>query len=232
MQIIPSVFLVNGFPYGQHQNGYVVRLGEALVMIDSGDLREETFDVVQAGCLAWGFDVGAISYLLVTHSHFDHASHAARIRRLGAKVVANQDGAEALASGDDRCIGYAVERAFEPCDVDRVVRDGDELEIGGSRIRCIEAPGHANSCVIYETVMDGRRVWFTGDVVLTGPECQSAELGWEGGPDYDRPTYLETLKRLSGMDCDCVFPGHGPPCIGNGKRLIEMAYTKAMTEWR
>ena len=38
MQIIPDVFLVNGAPYGQHQNGYVVRLGETYVMIDSGDL--------------------------------------------------------------------------------------------------------------------------------------------------------------------------------------------------
>ena len=205
------------------------RSAVALVLADGRTILIDTPPELRLAAVACGLK--RVDAILYTHSHFDHASHAARIRRLGAKVVANQDGAEALASGDDRCIGYAVERAFEPCDVDRVVSDGDELEIGGSRIRCIEAPGHANSCVVYEVVMDGRRLWFTGDVVLTGPECQSVELGWEGGPDYDRPTYLETLQRLRRMDCDCVFPGHGPPCIGNGKRLIEMAYTKAMTEW-
>jgi len=28
MQIIPNVYLVNGFPYSRHQNGYVVKTGD------------------------------------------------------------------------------------------------------------------------------------------------------------------------------------------------------------
>jgi metallo-beta-lactamase class B len=226
MQIVPDVFLVNGFAYGQHQNSYVLRLDDALVMIDAGDLTSDTFDLIQANCSTWDIGLSSISWLLLTHAHFDHASHAARIQSLGAKVVTNHDGADALASGDDRCIGYAVQRSFEPCNVDRIVRDGEKLEIGRSSIRCIEAPGHANSCVVYETLLNGRRLWFVGDVVLTGPACQSVELGWDGGPDYDRDTYLQTLKKLYHMQCDCLFPGHGPPCIGDAGRLIEMAYTK------
>ncbi len=232
MQIVPNVFLVNGFPFGQHQNGYVVRLGDDLVMIDSGDLGADTFDLVEANCSAWGIRLKEIRYLLVTHAHFDHAGHASRLQRTGVKIVTNQDGADALASGDDRCIGYAVHQQFDPCKADRVIADGEELGVGGSTIRCIEAPGHANSCVVYEIVLDGRRLWFVGDVILTGPECQTVELGWNGGPDYDRHPYLETLRRLRHMECDCLFPGHGPPCIGNGRRLVELAYTKAMTEWR
>ena len=227
MQIVPNVFLVNGFPYGQHQNSYVVRLGDALVMIDSGDLLTDTFSLVQSNCTIWNIRLSQLSYLFLTHAHFDHASHAAKIQRMGARIVANQDGAEAVASGDDRCIGYAVHRSFQPCKVDRVVHDGEEIEISGSIIRCIEAPGHANSSVIYEVILDGRRLWFVGDVILTGQECQSVELGWNGGPDYDRRAYRATLARLCHMECDCLFPGHGPPCLGNGKRLVEMAYTKA-----
>ncbi|MCD6417042.1 MAG: MBL fold metallo-hydrolase, partial [Planctomycetes bacterium] len=178
MQILPNVFLVNGFPYGQHQNSYVVRLGDELVMIDAGDLETETFDLMQTNCAAWGIRLERIRYLLVTHAHFDHAGHASRLQQMGVKVVTNQDGADALASGDDRCIGYAVHRRFEPCKADYVVKDGDELDAGGSVIRCIEAPGHAGSCVIYEIVLDERRLWFVGDVIVTGPGCQSVELGW------------------------------------------------------
>jgi metallo-beta-lactamase class B len=232
MQIVPSVFLVNGFPYGQHQNSYVVRLGNKLVMIDAGDLETETFDLLLANCSAWGIGLEQIDYLLITHSHFDHASHAFRLQQMGAKIVTNQDGADALASGDDRCIGYAVHRQFESCKVDHIIKNEDELKVGGVAVRCIEAPGHANSCVIYEILLDERRLWFVGDVILTGPECQSVELGWAGGPDYDQGTYLQTLSHLCHMECDCLFPGHGSPCIGNGKRLVEMAYTKALTEWR
>ena len=232
MQIVPNVYLVNGFPYGQHQNSYVVRLGDEVVMIDSGDLGTDSIELVRANCARWGIDLADLAYLLITHAHYDHSSHAAQLQRLGVKIVADRDAADAMAAGDDRCIGYAVQRPFEPCKIDRIAGEGDELAVGNGAIRCIAAPGHANSCMIYEIALDGQRLWFVGDVVIPGPECRSAQLGWNGGPDHDRPTYLETLRRLCHLDCDCLFAGHGPPAIGNGKRLVEMAYTKAMMEWR
>jgi len=232
MQIVPDVFLVNGAPYGQHQNSYVVRLGDTYVMIDSGDLDHPTFDLVVANCARWGIAMEDVSHLLVTHAHFDHASHAARLRQHGVRVVANRDGAEALALGDDRCVGYAVHGVFEPCTVDRIVSDGEMLSIGGAEIRCLDAPGHADSCVIYEIQLRGERLWFGGDVINVGVECQSVELGWNGGPDYRRATYVETLRRLAQLPCDHLFPGHGPACIGDGHRLVEMAYTTAMMELR
>lgn len=58
------------------------------------------------------------------------------------------------------------------------------------------------------------------------------QLGWAGGPDYDRQTYLETLRKLAHMKLDTLLPGHGPPAIGIGKQVIEKAYTRAMVEWR
>jgi len=232
MQILPGVFLVNGFPYRQHQNGYVVKTGDGAVMVDSGDLQTETFGLVEQNCSTWGVELKDISHLFVTHSHFDHSSHAAALQRTGAEIVASRDAADAMAAGDDRCIGYAVHRTFEPCEADIVVSDGDEVPVGELTVRCIAAPGHAQSCIIYEIDLDGRRLWFVGDVILVGHECQSVELGWTGGPDYDRPTYLKTLCRLAHMECDVLLPGHGPTCVKDGKQLVEMAYTKAMTEWR
>ncbi len=233
MQVFPGVYLVNGFPYGQHQNSYIIAAGKTLVMIDSGDLETgETFDLVRHRALAWGLRLEQVSHFLITHAHFDHSSHAARMQRLGARIVANQDAAEALAAGDDRCIGYAVHRVFEPCQVDLVVHDGDNLTVGPLAIHCLAAPGHANSCMVYEVVLQGQKLWFVGDILLVGLECRSVELGWNGGPDYDRPVYLETLRKLCHMECDCLFPGHGHPGIGNGKWLMEMAYTRAMMEWR
>jgi len=232
MQILPDVYLVNGFAYGQHQNGYAVRLGDTVIMIDSGDLEHPTFDLVVANLARWGMAVDDVSHLLVTHAHFDHASHAAALKRFGVKIVGNRDAAEALATGDDRCAGYAVHGVFEPVEVDVVVSDGDELAIGGTAIRCLAAPGHADSCTVYEVMLRGERLWFVGDVILTGPEGQSVALGWNGGPGYDRATYVETLRRLAHLPCDHLFPGHGPASIGGGKRLVEMAYTQAMMTLR
>jgi glyoxylase-like metal-dependent hydrolase (beta-lactamase superfamily II) len=75
MQIVPNVYLVNGFPYGVHQNGYAVECGGEVAMIDSGDLEGDSFELVKKNCSAWGIDLARASMLLVTHSHFDHSSH-------------------------------------------------------------------------------------------------------------------------------------------------------------
>jgi metallo-beta-lactamase class B len=231
MQILPGLYLVNGFPYRRHQNSYLLKTKAGPIIIDSGDMEEESFGTVEQACNRWGFDVRNVSHLLVTHAHFDHSSHAARFRSMGAAIVASEDTAAAMATGDDRCIGYAMGRAFEPCPTDRVIRDGEVLDLGGIAIRGIAAPGHAEGLMIFEVMLGNERLWFCGDLVEVGPVCTDLQLGWTGGPDYDRPTYLETLRRLAHMECDTLLPGHGPPGIGLGKRLIQMAYTKAMVEW-
>lgn len=129
-------------------------------------------------------------------------------------------------------IGYAVNRTFEPCPTDLVVRDGEVVDLGGIAVRCIATPGHANGLVVYEVVLNEERLWFCGDLVIVGPTCETVELGWAGGPDFDRQTYLDSLQRLIRLQCDTLLLGHGPPGIGLGKRLVERAYTKAMVEWR
>lgn len=232
MQILPGVYLVNGFPYGRHQNGYLIRTEAATILIDSGDLTDDTFGDVRRNCARWDIDLAQVSHLLVTHAHFDHSSHAARLRETGTKIVASRDTADAMAAGDDRCIGYAVHRKYEPCETDMVVEEGQTLEISGLSLRCIAAPGHAKGLMVYEWILDGERLWFCGDLVEVGPECKSVKPGWSGGPDYDRRTYLETLRNLARLELDTLLPGHGPPAIGIGKRLIEQAYTQAMIEWR
>ena len=232
MQVFPGVYLVNGFPYMKHQNGYVVRTDHAAFMIDSGDMRDESFATVEAASCMWNIELSELSHLLVTHPHFDHSSHAARLRELGLRVVASAQTAEAMAAGDDRCIGYNMGKTFDPCHTDDIVEDAQTFSIGDVDVRCIAAPGHEDGCMIYELILNGQRLWFAGDVVLTEWECEGATPGWEGGPGYDRKTYLETLRGLAHRDCDCLFPGHGPPCIGRGRRMVEMAFTKAMVEWR
>jgi hypothetical protein len=63
-------------------------------------------------------------------------------------------------------------------------------------------------------------------------EGREVTLGWNGGPDFCRPTYLESLRRLAHLPCDVLLPGHGAPRVGEAWRQVQMAYTKALMEWR
>jgi glyoxylase-like metal-dependent hydrolase (beta-lactamase superfamily II) len=234
MQILPGIYLINGSPYGRHQNGYLVHRDGATLLIDSGDLHDaETLPEVERNAARWGFRLEEASHLLVTHAHFDHASHAAALQRLGLKIVASPETAEAIAAGDERCIGYAVHRVFEPCRADVVLTDGEELTVGGLRARCLAAPGHADGLVVYELLLGGERCWFAGDLLLTAHAHFSVELPWTGGPDCDRARYIRSLSRLLQLPpCDHLMPGHGPAAIGCGRRVVEEAYTEALRKWR
>jgi metallo-beta-lactamase class B len=233
VQVFPGVYLINGSPYGRHQNGYLIYRDDATIIIDSGNLEEETLPEVERNAARWRLKLEQASHLFVTHAHFDHASHAANLQKRGIKVVASPETADAIAAGDERCIGYAVQRVFEPCQTDIILQDGEKLTVGGLTVRAIAAPGHAAGLVIYEIMLDGERLWFTSDLFETVHAHRLIELPYTGSPDFDRATYIVSLKRLLALPpCDHLFPGHGPVAIGRGKRLLEMAYNEALMMWR
>ena len=234
MQILPGVYLINGSPYGRHQNGYLLHHRGATVLIDSGDLHDaETLPEVERNAERWGFRLDQATHLLVTHPHFDHASHAAELQRRGVKIVSSPETAAAMAAGDERCIGYAVQRVFEPCQVDVVIQDGAEFTIGELRVRGLAAPGHCEGLMVYEVELGGERLWFTSDLLIAMHAHSWVELPWTGAPDFDRAAYTKSLARLLKLPpCDHLLPGHGPAAIGGGRRLLEMAYTEALLKWR
>lgn len=233
MQILPGVYLINGSPYGRHQNGYLVHANGATILIDSGDLEDaEVLEEVERNARRWGFGLEQASHLLITHAHFDHASHAAALRKRGLKIVASRETADAIAAGDDRCIGYAVHRTFEPCSADLILDDGQTFSVGDLTVRSHIASGHAPGLTVFEIAINNERCWFVGDLLLTQHAHRDAELGWGGGPGFERGVYIESLRRLKDCPCDHLFPGHGPAAIGCGKRVVEKAFTKAMMHWR
>lgn len=234
MQILPGVYLINGSPYGRHQNGYLIHRDGGTVLIDSGDNdTSETLPAVERNAARWGMRLEQASHLLVTHAHFDHASHAAALQRRGLQIVSSPETAEAMETGDARCIGYAIHRLFPPCRVDIVLQDGEELRVGDLSIRSLAAPGHAAGHVVYEVVLDGERLWFCGDLLEARHAHRGIDLPWTGDPEFDRAQYIRSLARLLTLPpCDHLLAGHGPPAIGCGHYLIEEAYSEALRKWR
>ncbi|MCW3054519.1 MAG: hypothetical protein JWN14_3689 [Chthonomonadales bacterium] len=234
MQILPGVYLINGSPYGRHQNGYLLHRDGATVMIDSGDIEDaETLPEVERNAARWGIRLEQASHLCITHAHFDHASHAAALQKRGVKIVASPETAEAMEQGDTRCIGYAVHRVFAPCRVDIVLRDCETLNVGGLQVRCLAAPGHTAGLVVYEAMLDGERLWFCGDLMGARHAHRGIDLPWTGAPDFDRVEYIRSLARLLTLTpCDHLLVGHGPAAIGCGHYMIEEAYSEALRKWR
>ena len=231
MQILPNIYLLDGFAYAQHPNFHLVHSQAGNIVIDSGSVPSD-IERAERQLAPWGISLESVDYLLLTHSHYDHMGNAALLRSRGATVVAGPGDAEGIELADARTIPYAAGFQLPPCKVDRVVQDGDIIDACGFRFEVIHAPGHTNGCVIYQLQHMGKTIWFSGDVLFCQNTAYDPQLGWQGGEEFDKPTYIQTLKRLSELPVDCILAGHHLPYLRAGHRLVGRAYVKALIEWR
>jgi hypothetical protein len=57
-------------------------------------------------------------------------------------------------------------------------------------------------------------------------------LPFNGSPDFDRATYIASVRGWWTWPPATTCSRHGPAAIGCGHRLVEMAYREALVRWR
>jgi glyoxylase-like metal-dependent hydrolase (beta-lactamase superfamily II) len=151
---------------------------DELVVIDPGpDDADHRHALVKLGATR-------IRWIVVTHTHPDHAP--------GAAALAVRTGAQVL--------GFSERDGFVP---DRAVGDGFELRGAGFVLRAVHTPGHASNHLCWLLVED--RMLFSGDHVMQGSTVVIAP------PDGDMAQYLASLRVLLAMvpPLATIAPGHG-----------------------
>ena len=162
---------------------YLVATPDGHVLIDGG--LAASAPLIERSIRTLGLDPRDIRTLLITQAHFDHVGSLAHFERLsGARVEVMDGDVPIVQSGGRKDYLFAgTERAwFEPVQVDRVLRDGDTVAMGGLTLTARRTPGHTpGSTTWLTTVEDGGRR-FT--VVF------SASTGINPGTRLvDRPSY-------------------------------------------
>lgn len=237
MQILRGLYQVGGDLNGvtfdepgamwNDANSYILDTSQGLLMFDCG--CGDTIDQVFENMRYWGLSPGDIRYCLLTHPHFDHAGGGHILKKQGVEFIAVGETADAVASGDERCCGYLYHKTFQPFTVDRVVSDGDLLDLPGIQIGVMHLPGHSMGCTAYSLVWDGKRVVISGDVIGT---LLSGDFGWSGSIDFDKKRYLESLRRFAREDMDMMLPGHGMIYFHTPRRRVEEVLNAALMQWR
>jgi hydroxyacylglutathione hydrolase len=95
------------------------------------------------------------------------------------------------------------------------VEEGEVLQVGSLRLRCIHAPGHTDGhlCLLLED--DG--VLFAGDNVLG---VGTAAIG--PPPHGDMGEYVRSLKKMQAVGASLLAPGHGPPVKEPHRKIQEL----------
>jgi metallo-beta-lactamase class B len=133
----------------------------------------------------------------------------ARLKSLtGASVAAMAPDAELLKRGGHGDFRFGDTLTFPPVDVDRVINDGESIEIGAQKLTAHLTPGHTKGNTTWTTeIQDGPtryHVVFTGsvttlDYVLVGKETYPGIAA-----DYEKS--FAVLKKLP---CDIFLSDHG-----------------------
>lgn len=101
---------------------------------------------ILANVRAAGFDPGGIHWIVNSHEHNDHVGGLAGLQAAtGARVAAGAAAAKALEAGQvsPEDPQAPIHTAFAPVKVDRVLRDGETLQMGELVLTMHENPVHA-----------------------------------------------------------------------------------------
>ncbi|HET9553886.1 MAG TPA: MBL fold metallo-hydrolase [Anaeromyxobacteraceae bacterium] len=173
-EVAPGVHLVEtGYVRPLVAACYLVRGRDGAAVVETGNAG--TVPRVLAALDQLGLPRSAVSHVVVTHVHLDHAGGAGALMRElpSATLVAHPRGARHLVDPSKLWAGTvavygaeATQRLYGdpvPVPAARVVEapDGFSIDLGGRPLRFLDAPGHAkHHFVVFD---EATRGFFTGD---------------------------------------------------------------------
>ena len=180
-----------------------------LIVTPSGDILldggfAETAPQIEANIRALGFKLADVKILLNSHGHLDRAGGIAELKRLtGAQFAAMAEEVPTLESG----------AAFPAVTPDRIIHDGDTVELGGVTLTAHLTAGHTRGCTTWTMVTTDAgkpyHVVFVGSAsvlpnykLVDRPGSPATYPGIEA--DYEK-----TFALLKSLPCDVFLGAHG-----------------------
>jgi metallo-beta-lactamase class B len=178
-------------------SSFLIKTPAGSILLDGG--LAQTAPLIQKGIAELGFRLKDVKYLLNSHSHYDHAGGLAALKKAsGAKLVASEGDAATLRAGSPEQPAVAV---------DRVLNDGDTLELGGSVLTAHVTPGHTPGCTTWTmTATDAGKPY---QVVFYCSTSVVDRLVDNPGYPSIVADYERSFPLLRALPCDVFLGPHG-----------------------
>jgi len=199
-------------------NCYLVKTGAGFILIDTGFPSKRAAlerEMEKEGC-----QPGNLKLIVLTHGDADHAGNGAYLReKYGAQIAMHPDdwgmvergdmGWNRKAKPDKMSIVFKIMGAlimffskasqFDLFKPDLAVDEGFDLSEYGADAKVVHIPGHSKGSI---GVLTTGGDLFCGDLLYNMPGFFVAD---------DAADYNASLKKLSSLKINTVYPGHGKP---------------------
>ncbi|WP_085810255.1 subclass B3 metallo-beta-lactamase [Sphingomonas sp. TZW2008] len=197
---------------------YLIRTPAGAILIDAP--MAENAGAVERAIAARGVKLANVKLILLSHAHFDHAGGLAALKRAtGARLIVGAGDADAVSTGvPPGETSYGVIR-FPRATVDRAIRDGERVSLGGVTLTAVATPGHTPGCTSWTMRLQHRgkplEVLFACSVTVAGNKLVGNRRYRGIATDFVR-----SFDRLGALKPDVVLPFHPETVdlIGRAKR--------------
>ncbi len=178
---------------------YLIHTPQGNILINS-DFKEDV-PLVHKSIEQLGFKYADTKILLISHAHSDHDE--------GVGLIKQETGAKLMVMDADVPEEESTAPGRPGAHVDRVLHDGDRVELGGATLTAHLTPGHTRGCTTWTMqIPEGGR---TLNAVIVGSPNVNAGYLLVGNKDYPQiaQDYVKTFQVLKSLPCDLFLGAHG-----------------------
>lgn len=155
----------------------------------------------------------SISIIVITHAHIDHVGALRQVQeKTNARFAIHEAEKGLLLSAPVRMLtSLPISPVKSPPRPDRLLEDGDRIDIGDLHFEVLHTPGHSPGGIC----LYGHGVVFSGDTLF------KLGIGRTDFPGCSHERLIQSIRQKLMVlpDETIVYPGHGPPTtIGNERR--------------
>ena len=178
---------------------YLIHTPQGNILINT-DFKQDV-PAIKKSIQQLGFQYTDTKVLLISHAHGDHDEATA--------LVSKETGAKLMVMDADVPAEESTAPGRPGAHVDRVLHDGDTVELGGSKLVAHLTPGHTKGCTTWTMqVNDGGR---TLNAVIVGSPNVNPGYILVGNKNYPgiAGDYVKTFAVLKSLPCDLFLGAHG-----------------------
>jgi metallo-beta-lactamase class B len=120
---------------------YLITTRDGNILINTG--LAASAPLIRTSIETLGFKFSDTKILLTTQAHYDHMGAMEAIKnQTGAKMMVDAKDADVMADGGKSDYALGGVKAYEPVIADRLLNDGDTIQLGEMKMVMLHHPGH------------------------------------------------------------------------------------------